>query len=201
MPSHSSLVIFLHGIGASGAQLMPLASAWRQEMPTTRFAAPDAPFPSSYGTGHQWFNVDGQSLQPGRIAVVRAAYDRVIGDIVEREGFAGTPERVAFVGVSQGAIVALDSIASGRWQAGALVSFAGLLPPVPVSTRSKDTPVLMIHGADDRTIPAVASTAAAAQLRRAGFNVDTHLLPLTGHTISPEGAKIALAFLKKVFAA
>ncbi|MBY3544028.1 phospholipase, partial [Rhizobium laguerreae] len=42
MPSKSSLVIFLHGIGASGAQLMPLAASWRSSLPNTRFAAPDA---------------------------------------------------------------------------------------------------------------------------------------------------------------
>ena len=35
--------------------------------------------------------------------------------------------RIAFVGVSQGAIVALDAVASGRWKVGARVSFAGLL--------------------------------------------------------------------------
>ncbi|WP_281423343.1 hypothetical protein [Rhizobium laguerreae] len=44
MPSKSSLVIFLHGIGASGAQLMPLAASWRSSLPNTRFAAPDAPY-------------------------------------------------------------------------------------------------------------------------------------------------------------
>jgi phospholipase/carboxylesterase len=32
-----------------------------------------------------------------------------------------------FVGVSQGAIVALDAVASGRWKVGALIAFSGLL--------------------------------------------------------------------------
>ncbi|WP_409995049.1 hypothetical protein [Rhizobium leguminosarum] len=53
MPSRSSLVIFLHGIGASGAQLMPLAASWRASLPNTRFVAPDAPLPNRYG--HHWF--------------------------------------------------------------------------------------------------------------------------------------------------
>nr|WP_245298387.1 hypothetical protein [Sinorhizobium sp. A49] len=50
---------------------------------------------------------------------------------MRREGFEDTHDRAAFVGVSQGAIVALDAVASGRRQVGALVSFAGLLPPQP----------------------------------------------------------------------
>jgi len=48
-------------------------------------------------------------------------------------------DRIAFVGVSQGAIVALDAVGSGRWRIGALVSFAGLLPPQIVSNASSAT--------------------------------------------------------------
>ena len=196
MPSRSHLVILLHGIGASGGQLMPLASAWRPDLPDVRFIAPDAPFHAQYGTGHQWFSVDGQELQPARIASVRKAFDTLIGEIVEREGFSDARDRVAFVGVSQGAIVALDAVASGRWRVGAVVSFAGLLPPVAIASGSKATPLMLIHGQDDRTIPPAASTVAAAQLRGAGFNVDLQLLPATGHTISDKGARLALEFLR-----
>src|SRR3954470_12594786 len=126
-----SLVVFLHGIGASGAQLMPLASSWRTSLSHTRFAAPDAPFKQRYG--HEWFSVDGAQLQPGRIQAVRDAFDRTVADVVRKEGFDDAHDRIAFVGLSQGAIVGLDAVASGRWQVGALVSFAGLLPPTPVS--------------------------------------------------------------------
>jgi phospholipase/carboxylesterase len=53
MSSHDHLVIMLHGIGASGAQLMPLASSWRTGLPNIRFAAPDAPF--RHRNGHECF--------------------------------------------------------------------------------------------------------------------------------------------------
>ena len=196
MPSQPLLVIFLHGIGASGAQLMPLGSSWRAVLPNARFAGPDAPF--HHPRGHQWFSVDGGQLQPDRIQAVRQAFDKTISEVLTREGFAQAHDRVAFVGVSQGAIVALDAVASGRWQIGALVSFAGLLPPTPVSGRSSKTPVLLVHGQDDRTIPAVASTMAAGQLRNAGFDVELDVLPGVGHTVSPEGAQKGLAFLRRL---
>jgi phospholipase/carboxylesterase len=192
-----SLVVFLHGIGASGAQLMPLASSWRAALPDTRFVAPDAPFAQRYG--HEWFSVDGAQLQPGRIQAVREAFDKTIGDAVRKEGFDEAHSRIGFVGVSQGAIVALDAVASGRWSVGALVSFAGLLPPTPVSGSSKDTPILLVHGKDDRTIPSMASSLAAAQLRTAGFKVELDIEPGVGHTISSTGAQKALAFLRKTF--
>jgi len=53
MSSLDHRVIFLHGIGASGGQLMPLAKSWRVSLPKTRIAAPDAPL--HHWRGHQWF--------------------------------------------------------------------------------------------------------------------------------------------------
>jgi len=198
MPAQDSLVIFFHGIGASGAQLMPLATSWRTALPNSRFAAPDAPF--THWRGHQWFRVDGNPLAPENIRSARDGFDETVADIIREEGFGSTPDRVAFVGVSQGAIVALDAVASGRWQVGALVSFAGLLPPIKFLPKSNRTPILLLHGKDDRTIPAVASTMAANQLGAAGFRVEAEILPAVGHTISPGGAERALQFLQRSLA-
>ncbi|MEF3135473.1 hypothetical protein OS035_28920 [Rhizobium sp. 268] len=47
--SDKTLIVFLHGIGASGAQLTPLASCWRARLPGTLFVAPDAPVHHRYG--------------------------------------------------------------------------------------------------------------------------------------------------------
>ena len=141
---------------------MPLASSWRSALPGTRFAAPDAPF--THWRGHQWFRIDGNPLAPENIRSARKGFDQVVTDIVRKVGFESSHERISFVGVSQGAIVALDSVASGRWNVGALASFAGLLAPMQISSDSKRTPILLLHGKDDRTIPAVASTMAASQL-------------------------------------
>jgi phospholipase/carboxylesterase len=193
--SDKTLIVFLHGIGASGAQLMPLASSWRVSLPGTRFVAPDAPMHHRYG--HQWFSTEGNPLDPERIQSAKDAFDERIKDVVRREGFADAHDRTAFVGVSQGAIVALDAVASGRWKVAALVSFSGLLAPQPVSPASNSTPVLLVHGENDTTIPPMASRLAAAQLGTAGFKVGLDLEQGAGHTVSSAGAQKALSFLKK----
>jgi phospholipase/carboxylesterase len=197
MASDDHLIIFLHGIGASGAQLMPLASSWRLQLLNTRFVAPDAPMHHRYG--HQWFSTEGNPLDPARIRAAREAFDILIDDVLKREGFPISHSKVAFVGVSQGAIVALDAVASGRWHVGALVAFSGLLPPQPISPAGKDTPILLLHGENDTTIPPMASRLAAAQLGTAGFKVELEVERGTGHTISSAGAAKALSFLKKNF--
>jgi phospholipase/carboxylesterase len=192
----SHLIICLHGIGASGAQMKPIADSWRGHLPEATFVTPDAPLKNSYG-GRQWFKVDGMQLDPVRIQEARKAFDKTIGDVIRREGFDGKTGSIAFVGVSQGAIVALDAVASGRWKVGALVAFSGLLPPTIISRASNHTPVFLIHGADDRIIPSVASAVAAEQLKAAGFQVEIDIEAKVGHTISLNGANKALQFLRR----
>lgn len=190
------LVILLHGIGGTGSMLMPLAESWRHHFPDTRFAAPNGPYRHAFGYGYQWFSVEAEQLRPDRLQAVRDAFDQTVRDVLRKEGFSDRPEQVAFVGVSQGAIVALDALASGRWRIGALVSIAGLLSPAPVKKTDRPTPVLLLHGAADRTIPAAASETAARELRAAGHDVTLTILPDVGHTVTLEGAKAALDFLK-----
>lgn len=194
--SKPSLIILFHGIGASGAQMMPLASSWKASLPAARYATPDAPFRKAAGPGHLWFQVDGNQLQHDRLAEIRDAFDRTIDEIINREGYGEALDRVAFVGVSQGAIVALDAVASGRWKVGALIGYSGLLPPIPVSPDSSEKPVLLVHGQSDRTIPPFASTFAASQLQAAGFKVDLEIEAGVGHTISVTGARLGLIFLR-----
>lgn len=196
MANEPSLVILFHGIGASGDQMRPLASSWQTSLPRTRFASPNAPFKRSSAPGHLWFHIDGDQLRPDRLKQTRTAFDQIVKKIVDRDGFADALHRVAFVGVSQGAVVSLDAIASGRWNIGAMVAYSGLLPPLPVSPVSKSTPILLVHGQNDRTIPSIASSFASSQLEAAGFHTELKVEPNVGHTISVTGAQHGLAFLK-----
>ena len=193
-----SLVIFLHGVNADGADLAPIGKLWRSALPRASFVAPDAPFTSGYG--YQWFSLDGITPEnrPARVAAAREAFDTVLQKILSEHGLSGHPERVALVGFSQGSMMALDALASGRWAFGAVVAFSGrLASPAPLAP-ALATPVLLIHGDDDSVILSAESETAAAALRQLGVATSLHILPGVDHCISPEGARIALAFLREV---
>lgn len=197
MPDATHLVIFLHGVGSRGEDLLPLAGSLRDALPGTVFVAPDAPFPFPYGMGHQWFSIAGvtEENRAGRIETARADFDRVIRETIETVGFAEKLDRVAFVGFSQGTIMALDAMASGRWPVGAIVGFSGrLASPLPLSP-GKATPVLLVHGAADSVIPAAETAKAAAILQELGVDVQSRILPGLDHTISAEGVELAVEFL------
>jgi phospholipase/carboxylesterase len=116
-PATHSLVILLHGVGSNGADLLQLADSWRSELPETQFAAPDAPFPSDFGTGRQWFSVTGVTAanRAGRVLAAREAFNRTLTEIVSAHGLGDRLERVVLVGFSQGSMMALDAPWSGNW--------------------------------------------------------------------------------------
>ncbi|MCJ8519509.1 phospholipase/carboxylesterase [Pseudorhizobium tarimense] len=191
------LVIMLHGVGSSGSDLAPLADAWTTALPGAAFASPDAPAASSFGSGYQWFSVAGvtEENRAGRVHDARPSFDAVVSAVIEENDFSNRLDRIAFVGFSQGTIMALDAVASGRWPVGAVVGISGrLASPLPLQPALR-TPVLLIHGSGDEIIPATESTRAAVTLRALGVAVETVIVPGLPHTISIEGADKAGSFL------
>jgi phospholipase/carboxylesterase len=191
-----SLVIFLHGVNAAGSQLAPLGDGWRGILPQTAFAAPDAPFASARG-GRQWFSLEGvtRESRPHRIAAARPAFDALMGEIVAAHGLSADLGRVALVGFSQGAMMALDALVSGRWPVAAVVAFSGRLSSPPPLTPPPGAGVLLIHGADDAAIPCQESRDAALALQALGVRTQVKILPGVNHQLTQEGAALAGAFL------
>ena len=195
------LVIMLHGVGSSGNDLAPLGNTWKTTLPEAVFVSPNAPSPSSFGSGYQWFSVAGvtEENRSARIVDARPSFDTVISSIIAENGFADKLDRVALVGFSQGTIMALDAVASGRWPVGAVVGFSGrLASPLPLQPALK-TPILLVHGSSDPVIPVTETSKAAAALQALGMKVEMLTLPGVPHTISPEGAARAGSFLADAF--
>ncbi|WP_376963901.1 alpha/beta fold hydrolase [Azospirillum sp. A26] len=194
------LVILLHGVGSSGADLMPLAQSWRQALPDTAFVAPDAPQPFDMGNGHQWFSIAGvtEENRPARVAAALPALVELIEAERQRAGVA--PADVALVGFSQGSIMALHLAMTAPERCGAVVAFAGRIaaPVVTPDGSGRRPPVLMIGGAADSIMPPAVVQAAAAHFRSAGFAVEEQLLRGVPHTITAAGAQLGLDFLQRV---
>lgn len=192
-----ALVILLHGFGSDGADLMPLADAWAPSLPGAVFAAPDAPFAGEYGAGRQWFGIAGVTEQsrPQRITAARAEFDRVIAAQIERHGFGGRLDRVVLAGFSQGSMMLLDAVVSGRWPVAAGVAFSGRLASPPPFAPAGNTRLLLLHGTADGVVPPTGTTEALVALRAHGLAAEGHLFRGLGHTISSEGAAMAQAFI------
>ena len=197
-----AVVVFLHGYGADGADLLGLADPLAPHLPGTAFYAPDAPERSvNNPMGFQWFPIpwlDGSTEAQAKeamgrsIGAVNAFLDKVLTD----EGL--TPDRMVLIGFSQGTMMALH-VAPRRDQAVAgIVGFSGrLLAPELIDEVKVRPPVLLAHGDQDPMVPFADMGLAAGALEQAGFDVQTHVMKNTPHGISPDGLSVALQFLKR----
>ena len=196
-----SLVILLHGVNADGANLAPLADWLRPALPGAVFVSPDAPFATPIG--FQWFSLDGVTpeTRPQRLAEARPAFDALIGRIVAEHGLSDDLRRVALVGFSQGAMMALDALATGRWPVAGVVAFSGRFASPPPCAPSTHTPVLLVHGDADDVISWSESLDARDALTALGVSAHIHILDDVDHCITPEGADLAAQFLAPLLGA
>lgn len=199
------LVIFLHGYGANGADLIGLADPIEAHLPDTAFLAPDAPEECAGAPmGFQWFPIpwiDGSSEEESRNGMERSVDDlnAWLDAAMAQEGV--TAAQTVLFGFSQGSMMALH-VAPRRAEAFAgIVAFSGrLLAPEELEAETLSRPpVLLVHGDADEVVPVQSMPLAAEALEAAGFErVFAHVMQGTGHGIAPDGLQVALAFLRDV---
>lgn len=197
-----AVVVFLHGYGADGADLLGLADPLAPHLPGTAFYAPDAPERSINNPfGYQWFPIpwlDGSSETQAKESMIRsiAALDAYLDKVLAEEGL--TPDRMVVIGFSQGTMMALHVLPRRAAPVAGIIGFSGrLVAPEAMAAEVKvKPPVLLLHGDQDPVVPFEDMALAGEALEKAGFTVYGHVMKGTGHGISPDGLSVALSFLK-----
>ena len=197
-----SLVVFLHGYGADGADLLGLADPLAPHLPDTVFVAPDAPEPCAGNPmGRQWFGIpwmDGTPEEEAKAGVARSAEDinAFLDARLAAEGLG--PEALALLGFSQGAMMSLHVAPRRDPAVGAVVAISGrLLAPELLGEVKTRPPIMLIHGDRDPVVPFAEMDRAAEALAAAGFDVYGHIIEGTPHGIAPDGLSVTMQFLKE----
>jgi phospholipase/carboxylesterase len=182
------LFLLLHGVGASAAQMAPLAQALAAEYPQAGVFCLDGPEPfdgvPGGGAGFQWFSVRGvtEANRPGRVAAALPPFIAQVRALQSRFGMAWP--RTALAGFSQGAIIALEAVQAEPQLAGRVLAFSGRHASAPMHAPA-DTTVHLLHGLDDRVMPHGAVVDSAERLLALGGDVTADVLPGIGHELHP----------------
>ena len=196
------LVVFLHGYGADGNDLIALGREWAKQLPHAAFVSPHAPEPCGMAPmGRQWFNLTFRDPSEMVTGVKRAApvLNAFLDAVLERMRL---PSRsLALVGFSQGAMLALAVGLRRKPGPAAIVGYSGALPGLDADMAERDRPaILLVHGDMDEVIPVDAMLIAREQLAASGLPVEWHVAEGVGHGIDGEGLRLGGAFLKQAFA-
>ncbi len=192
------LFLVFHGVGSNAAQMGGLATRLAAEYPQAAIACLDGPEPfdaAPGGTGRQWFSVQGVTEQ-NRPARVAAALPRFVAAVrAAQQHFGISVPCTALVGFSQGAIMALEAVQAEPALAGRVLAFAGRHATAPAHA-PQDTTVHLLHGRDDRVMPAGAAIDSAERLVALGGDVTADVLPGIGHELHPRLVERAIEQLR-----
>ncbi|WP_293447571.1 dienelactone hydrolase family protein [Planktotalea sp.] len=198
-----SVVVFLHGYGANGADLLGLADPLGEHLPDTLFVAPDAPEDCAGAPmGFQWFPIpwiDGSSEEESERGMMSAISDlnSFLDALMVDEDV--LPEQVVLFGFSQGTMMALHVAPRREDAVAGVVGFSGrlLAPEDLIDDVVVRPPILLVHGDQDDVVPVQSLPDAADALQKAGFeDVFAHIMKGIAHGIAPDGLSVALAFMR-----
>lgn len=204
-------VVFLHGYGADGNDLIGLAPFFAQALPDTAFFSPDAPQRGEMGFGRQWLSLRGYDpnelrRDPDRMAdVFQGMYDGIeaaaaplntyLEEIQTDLGL--SPEHIALIGFSQGTMMAMHVALRRSPALGAVVGYSGALigsDKLADDLQAKP-PLLLVHGAADEVVPVMALTHMQQALDNLEIPYTSHVVPDHGHGIEQVGATLGRDFL------
>ncbi len=200
----NKLVVFLHGYGADGKDLIDLANPFGMALPNASFISPDAPHSCAMSPqGRQWFPIE---------EIPKGAIKASLGllNLIENEAkkLNLTFKDVILIGFSQGAMMSMQCLLINHEQLGAIIGYSGALRGENIDAadhqilngkhKFSNTPILLVHGEQDEVVPFHSLERSKILLNKIGFNVQTLSRQNLGHGIDPEGISKGMEFLKSL---
>jgi phospholipase/carboxylesterase len=200
-------VIWLHGLGADGADFEPIVPAL--ELPArlaVRFVFPHAPVRAvTINMGMRmraWYDVYQLGGGAEDEAGIRAS-QRLLEGLIERERARGiAARRIVLAGFSQGGAIALQTGLRHVERLAGIMALSTWLPLAGTLAAERhaanaDVPVFMAHGAMDEMIVLERAERSRDRLRELGYAPEWHEYPM-GHAVCPEEVSAIGAWLKRV---
>jgi phospholipase/carboxylesterase len=203
------LVVFVHGYGADGNDLIEIGRAWQVFLPNAAFVSPHAPRPCGQAPmGREWFPLTFRNPTERWDGVHMAApgVETFLDAELARHNL--PPSALALVGFSQGTMMSLHVGLRRVVPPAAIVGYSGMLilegdtdvEGYKPQIRARP-PILLVHGDSDELIPMQAMMHSAQALAAMEVPAEWHISAGIGHGIDDEGLRQGGDFLARRFRA
>jgi phospholipase/carboxylesterase len=190
-----AIVIFLHGWGSDGNDLIQIAHNWKNELQQTSFIAPNGPEVCTENPlGRQWFNIMTEE------DVMLRELDRAYLDLKEFINIKVKECNIEsnnyfLVGFSQGTMLALYTAI--REKMSGVVGYSGAFIEKTLNISESRNDFLLIHGNEDKVVPVNRMYNAHEILKDKVNYIDTKVYDGLEHSINDQGLKAGCAFIRK----
>jgi phospholipase/carboxylesterase len=199
------LVIFLHGYGSNGENLINLSHELRYALPEAHYISPNGvePWEGGFPDAYQWFSLyrgfDRKGLS--EIADEIKSSNKILTNFIDAQlaRFNLTDDKLFIVGFSQGAMMSMyQGFVKERKPAG-IIAFSGklVLPEMLGQKTSSKPDICLIHGEADSVVPFENFLEAKKLLDEQNVSYESHAVPNLDHSIDIHGIRMAQAFIKK----
>ncbi|MDF1770101.1 phospholipase [Maricaulis sp.] len=192
------LVIFLHGYGSNGQDLIGLGQHWARDLPHVQWVSPNAPDPvPGAPDGYQWFPIS--NLDPERIEAGAATAWPLVDAFIDQEltRYGLTESDLVLCGFSQGTMLSLATGLRRERPVAGIMGFSGALPGggrLKEEMRSRP-PIMLVHGDQDDVLPLGFMFDALENLAAAGHGAQWHISQGLPHSIGEDGLDIGRQFI------
>jgi phospholipase/carboxylesterase len=200
------VVIWLHGLGASGHDFVPIVPELRlPDSLGVKFVFPHAPVqPVTLNMGMRmpaWYDIFGlhHDAKQDKEGVLNAV--SLVNALVEREHeLTGVPyEKIILAGFSQGGAVALATALHFPQRLGGVLALSTYLPIADELLKSpsdanRQTPILMLHGTQDTVLTLDIAELSQQYLQQHNYPVKWKAYPMAHELCAQELVDIAAWF-------
>ena len=192
------LVVFIHGLGSDGNDLISLAPLMQDDLPDCHFISPNgveafdnAPF------GRQWFSINDQ--RPSTIEKIITTKSGLLYDIIAKKQLELnlTNKDTILIGFSQGTMIGLYLNLIQTEPFASVIGFSGRLI-APSKCANKTTPVCLIHGELDDVINIQEMYIIEQYLSSHNITHKSYKIPNLTHSINNFGINKAIDFINSV---
>jgi phospholipase/carboxylesterase len=200
------LVVFLHGYGANGQNLITLADDFAEVLPQAFYLSPNAiePWEGRFPNAYQWFSLyekdQRKSLEKLSNEIKNA--NKILQNFLNEQltRFKLKHRELILIGFSQGSMMANYQAMISDQQLAGVISFSGkIIEPTSIGEQIiSKTKTCLIHGQDDSVLDFDNFLEAQKILTKLQIPFESHGLDNLDHAIDLRGINIAKHFIKSI---
>ena len=192
------LIVFCHGYGADGKDLINIGNYWQRFLPDFYFTSPNAPNICSVNpSGFEWFNLMNPDIKNVDLELESSVLQLTKFIDAKLKDLSLDYSKLFLVGFSQGTMMSLHYALTNPNKIAGVIGYSGKIydPSILANNIKSRPPIFLMHGDDDNIVPLEDMMEAKNFLTKNKVDLKTKIFKGCGHSIPTQGLSLGLEFI------